>query len=402
MMKPLISIFLLFTCAFCKAQVNYVLNPGFEQYSQCPTQFDQIALAYYWNAIDSTGSSYCTPELCHTCSINGMTAVPDNGYFFQYPHSGNGLAQIMTFANTSNLSYNYHREYLQGRLNTTLTSGQSYCVSFYVNFEEASRFAIDKIGAYLDDGDIDNSDSCDRPQVNFIPQIENMDGILTDTLNWKKIQGTFTASGTEKFITIGNFRSFSNTNHVQLANNGYNDNNIDWAWHLIDDVSVIPSDLPAYAGPDVWVALGDSIFIGRPPEVGLECKWYVGGSVVDSGGGIWVHPTVSTTYVVEQTLCDLVKTDTVHVQVVPTAVNGITNSKQLSIYPNPATKELTVYMEQMVFSQCAIVNSVGQTVAMQALSQKETHIDISTLSSGVYYLQLNGDKGREVRSFVKM
>jgi hypothetical protein len=221
-------------------------------------------------------------------------------------------------------------------------------------------------------------------------------------MNWIKIQGTFTANGTEKFITIGNFYSFANTNKLLLTDNGYNNNNLDFSWHLIDDVSVIKSDLPAYAGPDVWVALGDSIFIGRTPEVCLECKWYVGGNVVDSGAGIWVHPTVNTTYVVEQTLCGLVKTDTVHVQVVPTSINGISNSKQLSIYPNPATTELTVYMENMVFSQYAIMNSIGQTVATHSLSETETHIDIRTLPSGVYYLQLNGDKGREVRSFVKM
>ncbi|HYD22630.1 MAG TPA: T9SS type A sorting domain-containing protein [Flavipsychrobacter sp.] len=224
---------------------------------------------------------------------------------------------------------------------------------------------------------------------------------MSDTLNWVKIEGTFTSNGTEKFITIGNFYSFANTNKIQLPDNGFNNSNIDWSWHLIDDVSVIESNLPAHAGPDVWMVQGDSVFVGRTPEVGLECRWYIGSSVVDSGAGIWVQPDTTTTYVVSQTLCGVVRTDTVTVSVFPVSINGITNSKQLSIYPNPANNILTVSQEKRIFYSVNIINSVGQQVLSSLLNEKETRLDISTLPAGVYYLQLNGDKGREARSFVK-
>jgi hypothetical protein len=401
MMRTLVSTILIFTCAFSKAQVNLVLNPSFEQYSQCPNSADQISLANYWSAIDSFGNAFCTPEYLNACAGwgNGLVGVPFGIGGYQYPRTGNGMADAQVFFDEAYFD-TYLRDYLQGRLYTALTDGQSYCVTFYVSRTAMSRYAVDRIGAYFDDGSIDTSSNCGLPKTQYTPQIQNPLGLIVDTVNWVKIEGTFTANGSEKFITIGNFYNKANTNYLVLPSN--ENSNSNYTWYFIDDVSVIPSDLPAYAGPDVWVALGDSIFIGRPPEIGLECKWYVGGNLVDSGGGIWVHPTVSTTYVVEQTLCGLVKTDTVHVQVVPTSINGITNSKQLSIYPNPATTELTVYMENIVFSQCTIMTSVGQSVATRSLSETETHIDISALPSGVYYLQLNGDKGREVRSFVKM
>ena len=40
----------------CWGQVNYVLNPSFEQYKNCPNDADQIKFANYWSSID-------TPEL---------------------------------------------------------------------------------------------------------------------------------------------------------------------------------------------------------------------------------------------------------------------------------------------------------------------------------------------------
>jgi type V secretory pathway adhesin AidA len=211
------------------------------------------------------------------------------------------------------------------------------------------------------------------------------------------VEGSFTATGTERFITIGNFYSKANTNTVL----GYFNHQHGYSWLLVDDVSVIPSDLPAYAGPDVWVVSGDSVYIGRPKEPGLECKWYLNGNLVDSGGGIWAKPAVSSTYVVEQTLCGLVKTDTVHVQVVPASVNGISNSRQLSVYPNPASNVLHVQQQMQIFHTGIIVNNVGQQLSSFQLHGKESSLDISSLAPGMYYLQLIGDRGREVRSFVK-
>src|SRR5690606_9278353 len=95
-MRRLIIIVILFTCAQVRAQVNYVLNPSFEDYSQCPVGSDQIHYATYWTAIDSNGG-VCTPEFCHTCSMFGTKAVPANAGFYQYPHYGDGLGRAQIF-----------------------------------------------------------------------------------------------------------------------------------------------------------------------------------------------------------------------------------------------------------------------------------------------------------------
>jgi hypothetical protein len=329
----------------------------------------------------------------------GIVMVPWCTGGYQYPRTGSALATNMALFDEF-VPDTYRRSYLQGRLSEALIGGKSYCVSFYVSLANESRYAIKEYSAYLDDGSIDTGTNCGLPQTQITPQITNQLGILTDSINWVKIQGSFVAEGDEKFITLGNFKSLANTTWLEVPNN---DNfGEHYSYYFVDDVSVIESDLPAYAGPDVWVAEGDSIFIGRTPEVGLECYWYINGSVIDSGAGIMVHPDTTTTYVVQQTLCGQVKTDTVIVSVFPVSVNGITNSRQLSIYPNPASSELTVMQERLIFNTAVIINSLGQQLSAHTLKEKETKLDISTLTPGIYYLQLNGEKGRELRSFVKM
>ena len=44
------------------AQTNFVLNGGFEHYSSCPNNYDQIKYANYWQPIDTTNiRPLCSP-----------------------------------------------------------------------------------------------------------------------------------------------------------------------------------------------------------------------------------------------------------------------------------------------------------------------------------------------------
>src|SRR5690606_33931533 len=106
------------------------------------------------------------------------------------------------------------------------------------------------------------------------PQVGNPVGnIIQDTLGWTLIQGKYTAIGSEKYILIGNFRSDSGTNKV-FVNPTHSP--AEFAQYLIDYVSIIESDLPAFAGRDTFCFAGDSVFIGREPDVGIDeaCVWY--------------------------------------------------------------------------------------------------------------------------------
>ncbi len=340
-MRYLFLAMLLLVSSQAFAQINYVRNPNFEQYSACPTGYDLINYSTGWSALDSplvtTGG--CYPEYLHTCGT-GAASVPTNFYFWQYPKSGKGMAQVLTFFDELfPAPNNLRRDYLQGRLYKRLTAGKRYCITFWVCYEEGSSYAIKELSAYLDNGSIDTTKTCDQPQTKYVPQLTNSSGIITDTMNWTKIEGSFTADGTEQFITIGNFRDKANTTwaYTPVDKSRLYDSSA-YGLYLIDDVSVIESNIVADAGPDTHVGKGDSVFIGRTPEVGLECSWNILGTstAIGTGAGIWVKPNITTSYVVTQTLCGVVTKDTVKVEVWAAGLQSVNGqTQQYGIVPNP-------------------------------------------------------------------
>jgi len=393
-MKLFISLYLLLCIpAFSQAQVNLVHNSSFEQHTQCPSHNDQIKLANYWSPIDTIAiDPTCSPEYCNICGTGIMT-VPLNSVFYQYPRTGNGMAQMQMFydESISPPPYYYYRDYLQGRLYHSLITGKQYCVTFYTVLEEASDYAIANIGAYLDNGSIDNTDSvgCAAPKTAYTPQIENTT-IIYDTMHWVKIEGTFTANGTEKFITIGNFHDKAHTTYVpyiSLCGCGY-------AYYLIDDVSVIASDAIAYAGHDTIIGLGDSAYIGLHDEA-MPCTWYVLGNStpIDSGGGMWVKPTSTTSYVVKQTLCGVSTYDTVKVIVWPQGVANVYGANYTRVYPNPATDNVTFSYAIPYASNnliLTVTNLMGQVIQTFQLPDKSGQIqwNTSALPNGLYLYKL--------------
>ena len=73
MIKTIRIVLLTCACLLSKAaqaQVNYVLNGGFEQYSSCPTGIDQIDKAIHWHPLDTSSlfPPHCAGELCNSCA----------------------------------------------------------------------------------------------------------------------------------------------------------------------------------------------------------------------------------------------------------------------------------------------------------------------------------------------
>jgi len=390
-MRQLIILSILFTCACIssQAQVNYVLNASFEQYTRCPNSVDQIRNADYWSQIDtSIIDPICSPEYCNACaSPSSDVSVPSSYYYYHYPRTGNGMVQMAMYVDNRGPSGYYQRDYTQGRLYTNLTASKTYCVTFYVTLEQISQYSINHIGAYIDDGRIDegqDSIGCAAPQTDFTPQIVE-DTIINDTLNWVKVQGSYTATGNEKFITIGNFFNIEHTDTVEVHFGVESHASL----YLIDDVSVIASDAVANAGPDAAVSPGsDSATIGTSDE-GMPCTWYVLGSATPIGysGSIKVHPDTTTSYVIEMDLCGNVTRDTVVVVAAPAGVGAISMKyANVQIYPNPATTSFTI--THASGSELLITDVVGQQVYEAAVSSDKETIDIASLVKGVYLVQV--------------
>jgi hypothetical protein len=389
-MRFLIVIFLFLSLCF-RAQVNFVANPSFELLYDCNPPYS-VSKIKSWNSIDSTKLN-SAGVYYNNCA----GSVPYTGVGFQYPKSGDGFIRTLFYC-TNPCAYTNSRGYPKNRLISTLIAGKTYCVKMWVNLENISPHAIDALQIYLSDVSIDTTKYINMPLIYLSPQITNTLGIVIDTLNWIEVKNTFVANGTEKYLVIGNFKTDAITSASSTttgASGGV------FSEYLIDDVSVIDFNLSVSAGPDKNIFLGDSAFIGRPPEIGLECTWSSGTVSVGSGGGLWVKPTSSGTYsyVVTQNICGNIKTDTVNVNVSPSSINENTLfSNSISIYPQPAQDivniSLNYFYEKSIEVRVLDVN--GKLVREGGLGVRsgKAEMQISDLSDGVYAIQLKNSSGQ--------
>ena len=383
----------LFAFVFCfesnKAQVaNYVANGSFEEVYDCTSVW--LTRVKYWLGTDSICDG---PLFYSTCN----SKVPLNANTYQYPRTGNGYIigtlYYVYIANTM-------RVYAKNRLKQTLELGKTYCVKFYVNISNNSPRGIDGFQIYFGDNTLDTITKCNVPLTYLNPQIKNpLGNVISDTLNWVPVTGTFVANGTEKYALIGNF----------LADNAVTTASINtpsfpqyWTDVLIDDVSCMDVDLPAFAGNDTVCVPGTSVYIGRPRDVGIDeaCFWYQlpnTTSVIATAAGLLVSPVTTSTYIVRQEICGNVKWDTV--VVVATGLGlfeGDEPDTRFKIYPQPAKDELLLEIEGSSTSlfQLKLYNNLGVLLREEELNftNQKAMINISDLANGVYALSLKTSK----------
>ncbi len=91
-----------------------------------------------------------------------------------------------------------------------------------------------------------------------------------------------------------------------------------------------------------------------------------------------------------------------------TSTKNITAAKAgIQLFPNPASDELTIKIDQNTNVSFTITNSIGQEIISQPLlgtngSTIQANVNVSTLPAGLYYISFRGDNGTEVKKFVKL
>ena len=395
--KILFFVFCFLFFDYIKSQNNLVLNPSFEQLISCPTGWFQADSAKYWgwlyNECDTSFSAQgeCRGELYSSCCSNTFyCGVPYNSVGYQWPRTGNSYIELLLIESIPSSSSHNSRDYLKGQLSQTLQAGKQYCLTFYYNVSNSVEYAVNRLGAYVDNGSIGAYNCCKDIPIN--PQTQNNPAVfMTDTANWIKIQNSFTAIGNENTITLGNFVD-STIIQCQL----FNSNGSIGEYYNIDDVSLIAMDLVPYAGHDTTIALNDSAYIGRPNEVGLndDCIWYVLGNTtpLDTIAGMWVKPTTTTSYVVEQNICGVVSYDTVKVSLITTGIKQFTaNNNSLKVYPNPSTGDVFISSSDLNNTawKLVVTDITGRTVIENNYPANNSLIKLNTqLNNGVYFVKI--------------
>lgn len=254
-MKLKITIYFLLVCCVLTSQ-NLVLNPSFETYERCPyiigTFSSNVA---YWN-IPNLG----TTDFFSTCSKR-IGSSNYNGY--QAPKHGKTFAGFYLF------SPDDYREYTQGKLSKKLESGQKYRMKFYISLAENATHAIPNISVlftedvlgfkkksteekgsvltnkksnYLTYNNISKTYIKPKKYTKQAYQIYDitLDTFYKDRVNWMEVSFEFTASGFERYFTIGNFKSNKKTQTLEILKTTKTKHQI--SYYYIDDVSVVPLD----------------------------------------------------------------------------------------------------------------------------------------------------------------
>ena len=384
---------LLFIClqtSIITAQIaNYISNGSFEDKYSCSGPSYLLNSIKYWRGIDSINYGGAFLSQCYG-------TIPLNGNTYQFPRTGQTCI-ISTQFNPANSTGG--RAYLRNRMKAKLISGKTYCVKYYVNISNSSPRGMNGFGIYFGDNTLDTITKCGVSLTYLNPQVINpLSNIISDTLNWIPITGTFVASGNEKFALIGNFLSDASVSTSPIYTSYYPQN---WTDVLFDDVSCIPIDLPAYAGADIYSPPSTTVYIGRPQDVGIDeaCTWYNltnTTTAIANAAGITLTVTTTQSYMVKQNICGIIKYDTVIVYASGVGIHELEMlNDKLKIYPNPANEVINI--EFLVFNNEAykieVINALGQIIKEEEITFKNNVASINTkeLPNGVYYLKLKAE-----------
>jgi OOP family OmpA-OmpF porin len=249
MTKKFLIIVVFLITASITAQ-NMVKNPSFEKAHKGPLTYGE----FHNNVLHWSSPNLGTPDYFSTRS-RGMNARNYRGN--QDPKTGDCYAGIYLFAVKNGNSY---REYLQVELQEALQKNVTYKVSYHISLAEFSSHSIDSVhtlftekrtgglknestlfgkkhvGPKLKDGVIE----LDTIKSNtFHKQTYYLDNGPQLMYDWLKVEFSYTASGFEKFMVIGNLNKNENTKiaqHRAIEQRAF-------AYYYIDDVSIIEDSL---------------------------------------------------------------------------------------------------------------------------------------------------------------
>ena len=203
-------------------QVNLVPNPGFESYSSCPNNWDQLSFADNWQVYKGT------PDYYNSCGAVDSFDIPHNLMGTQNAASGNAYCGMILY-DKSNFGLD---EMVGTSLTQPLTIGTKYFISFKVVWKYNNPYSIccsnDKIGIKL--SMISFNVANPPPQNNFAHVYSST--IISDTSNWTRISGSVIADSAYSYLMIGNFFDSLNVSVNDQFPTGY------YSYYFLDDICI--------------------------------------------------------------------------------------------------------------------------------------------------------------------
>ena len=271
---------------------NMVPNPSFETSNACPAGTAVGLLATHcppW--IRVPGNS---PDYFHPCSTNTTTGMPNNVWGYQVPRTGSACVGVIASSTATPPSL----EYIQVPLSSAMVAGQVYYAKMYVNKANISRIAIDRLGMHFSNNSLQQIAGYPNAQP-AIPQIANAAlNFITDTVNWTKIDGFYTAIGGEQWLSIGNFTGITSSTFVSNTATNFN-----ISYYYIDDVCVTNLN----AAPNN-ITQKDTVICEYPgmlsaTTLGDKYVWNTGDTTpsisITTPGNYWVKTILDCSYIID-------------------------------------------------------------------------------------------------------
>lgn len=237
-MRNTIHLLLLVSILPCPAVAqNLVPNPSFEEYTECPTgygPYEGMERATEWYYM--LGG----PELYNVCDAGDTAGVPNNWVGYQIPASGDGYMGMWAFSNCE-CPYGLH-EIVGVRLTQPLEVGQTYWASVKVswtsgfpNLDAYTGLASNRMGLLCRMDSVGQGFGLGGWEAfpNYA-QVSSQ-AIITDSVGWTTIAGSFVADSAYQWLYVGNFYGDDQTQFVVVDPGGDQ-----VAYYYVDDVCLAP------------------------------------------------------------------------------------------------------------------------------------------------------------------
>lgn len=206
---------------------NLVKNPSFEEYTNCPSDFGSLMK-------DVPGwyqPSFGTSDYFNSCSKKMNTDT--NFIGGQTPYEGGGYAGLYMYAQKD------YREYLTVALEEKLIKGKKYVFSFQVSLADKSSYSVNEFGIMFSRNTMDFKTNRNIPADlmrrsgfrNYVVARDHR--YYSNADEWVEVTGIYIADGSEKFMSIGNFKGNKDTK-IKLLNNQFRKS----SYYYVDAVSL--------------------------------------------------------------------------------------------------------------------------------------------------------------------
>lgn len=163
--------------------------------------------------------------------FRGLKNVPDN-QSQAYSESYNYVGIILYHKPTG-----IYSEYLTGEFVSGLVPNKTYCLKMRILLSQNSGYYINRIAAYLSDSILYSTNIIENSEM---VSLGSFNEPLDNRSEWKTLCSLYTASGHEKYVTIGWYSSISETtiSDIKPLNESEGEYNQS-AYYIIDRVEMI-------------------------------------------------------------------------------------------------------------------------------------------------------------------